>query len=130
MLTAGIVPPNPAELLSGPNLDRAVEYLREKYDYIIFDAAPVGLVADSLIASRIADSVAYVVRLGHTFKADAKFIESLIKEKKLENVSVVVNGENLNFKSYGYSTYGGRSRRYGNYGYAGYGYTHFDKNEK
>ena len=130
VLTAGIVPPNPAELLSGPNLDRAVEYLREKYDYIIFDAAPVGLVADSLIASRIADSVAYVVRLGHTFKADAKFIESLIKEKKLENVSVVVNGENLNFKSYGYSTYGGRSRRYGNYGYAGYGYTHFDKNEK
>lgn len=130
VLTAGIVPPNPAELLSGPNLDRAVEYLREKYDYIIFDAAPVGLVADSMIASRIADTVAYVVRLGHTYKADAKFIESLIKEKKLENVSVVVNGENLNFKSYGYSTYGGRSRRYGNYGYAGYGYTHFDKNEK
>lgn len=130
VLTAGIVPPNPAELLSGPNLDRAVEYLREKYDYIIFDAAPVGLVADSMIASRIADTVAYVVRLDHTYKADAKFIESLIKEKKLENVSVVVNGENLNFKSYGYSTYGGHSRRYGNYGYAGYGYTHFDKNEK
>ena len=130
ILTAGIVPPNPAELLSGSNLDRAVEYLREKYDYIIFDAAPVGLVADSLIASRIADTVAYVVRLDHTYKGDAKFIESLINEKKLENVSVVVNGEHVGGKSYGYSTYGGRHGRYGNYGYAGYGYTYFDQQNK
>ena len=130
ILTAGIVPPNPAELLSGSNLDRAVEYLRGKYDYIIFDAAPVGLVADSLIASRIADTVAYVLRLGHTFKGDAKFIESLINEKKLENVSIVVNGESFGGKSYGYSTYGGRRGRYGNYGYAGYGYTYFDQQNK
>ena len=130
VLTAGIVPPNPAELLSGSNLDRAVEYLREKYDYIIFDAAPVGLVTDALIASRIADTVAYVVRLDHSFKGDAKFIQSLVKEKKLENVSMVVNGEHVGGKSYGYSTYGGRHGRYGNYGYAGYGYTYFDQQNK
>ena len=126
LLPAGIVPPNPAELLSGNNLDRAVEYLRYKYDYIIFDAAPVGLVADSLIASRIADTVAYVVRLGHTYKADAKFIESLIEEKKLENVAIVVNGENLNQKTYGYGKYGSR---YSNYGRTGYGYTYSEHNK-
>ena len=126
LLPAGVVPPNPAELLSGSNLDRAVEYLRDKYDYIIFDAAPVGLVADSLIASRIADTVVYVVRLGQTFKGDAKFIDSLIKEKKLENVAIVANGENLNLKTYGYGRYG---RRYSNYGYSGYGYTYFDQNK-
>ena len=123
VLTAGVVPPNPAELLSGNNLDRAIEYLRGKYDYIIIDAAPVGLVADSLIASRVADIVAYVVRLGHTFKTDSVFIESLIQEGKLENVAVLVNGDDLNDKTYGY---GGRGRRYSNYGYSGYGYINSD----
>lgn len=124
LLPAGIVPPNPAELLSSSNLDKAVDYLRGKYDYIVFDAAPVGLVADSLITSRIADTVAYVVRLDYTHKADAKFIESLVAEKKLENVAIVVNGEKVNQNTYGYGRYG---RRYSNYGYSGYGYTKFDK---
>ena len=123
VLAAGVVPPNPAELLSSNNLDRAIEYLRGKYDYIIIDAAPVGLVADSLIASRVADIVAYVVRLGHTFKTDSVFIESLIQEGKLENVAVLVNGDDLNDKTYGY---GGRGRRYSNYGYSGYGYINSD----
>ena len=127
LLPAGIVPPNPAELLSSSNLDKAVAYLRGKYDYIVFDAAPVGLVADSLITSRIADTVAYVVRLDYTHKADAKFIESLVAEKKLENVAVVINGEELNQKTYGYGKYG---RRYSNYGYSGYGYANFDKKSK
>jgi capsular exopolysaccharide synthesis family protein len=127
VLTAGIVPPNPAELLSSNNLDRAIEYLRGKYDYIIIDAAPVGLVADSLIASRVADIVAYVVRLGHTFKTDSMFIESLIQEGKLENVAVLVNGDDLNDKAYGY---GARGRRYSNYGYSGYGYINSDNKKK
>ena len=114
LLPAGIVPPNPAELLSGSNLDRAIEYLREKYDYIILDAAPVGLVADSLIVNRVADIVAYVVRLGYTHKADAEFITSLVAEKKLENVAIVVNGDDLTKK-----TYGSRgSNRYSSYGYS------------
>jgi Mrp family chromosome partitioning ATPase len=90
----------------------------------VFDAAPVGLVADSLITSRIADTVAYVVRLDYTHKADAKFIESLVAEKKLENVAIVVNGEKVNQNTYGYGRYG---RRYSNYGYSGYGYAKFDK---
>lgn len=114
LLPAGIVPPNPAELLSGSNLDTAINYLREKYDYIILDAAPVGLVADSLIVSRVADTVAYVLRLKYTHKADAEFITSLIEDKKLENVTIVVNGEDIEGK-----TYGSRgSNRYSSYGYS------------
>ena len=122
LLPAGIVPPNPAELLSGTNLDRAVEYLKSKYDYIILDAAPVGLVADSMIVNRVADTVVYVTRLNYTHKADAEFIASLIADKKLENVSIVVNGESMNGKSYG-------SR--GSHRYSSYGYSYLDtKNKK
>lgn len=122
LLPAGIVPPNPAELLSGNNLDRAIEYLRDKYDYIILDAAPVGLVADSMIVNRVADSVVYVMRLNYTHKADAEFIASLVKDKKLHNVSIVVNGENLSTKSYGSRG----SHRYSNYGY----YSYVDNSKK
>ena len=101
LLPAGIVPPNPAELLASSNLDRAVEYLKEKYDYIIFDTAPAGLVADSLIVHRVADIVAYVVRLNYTHKADATYIKSLVAENKLGNVALVVNGDDLSRKTYG-----------------------------
>ena len=101
LLPAGVVPPNPAELLASSNLDRAVEYLKEKYDYIIFDTAPAGLVADSLIVHRVADIVAYVVRLNYTHKADAAYIKSLVAENKLGNVALVVNGDDLSRKTYG-----------------------------
>ena len=121
LLPAGIVPPNPAELLSGGNLDKAIEYLKNKYDYIILDAAPVGLVADSMIVNRVADSVVYVMRLRYTHKADADFIASLVKDKKLDNVSIVVNGENMSDKSYG-------SR--GSHRYSSYGYSYIEKSRK
>ena len=114
LLPAGIVPPNPAELLSSGNLDKAMEYLRTKYDYIILDAAPVGLVADSMIVSRVVDVVAYVTRLHYTHKADADFISSLVNDGKLSNVAIVVNGDDLKKKAYG--TRG--SNRYSSYGYS------------
>ena len=114
LLPAGIIPPNPAELLSSSNMDRAIEYLRGKYDYIIMDAAPVGLVSDSLIVNRVADLVAYVVRVGYSHKSDAAFITSLVNEKKLENVAVVVNGDDLTKKPFGSRG----SNRYSSYGYS------------
>lgn len=104
VLSAGIVPPNPTELISSVNFDRAIQYLRTKYDCIILDGPPVGLVADSMIINRVADVVAYVVRIGYTHKADADFIKSLINEKKLDNVSIVVNDDDM--KKGGYGAYG------------------------
>ena len=114
LLPAGIVPPNPAELLSSRNLDVAIDYLRTKYDYIILDAAPVGLVADSMIVNRVADLVAYVTRLHYTHKADAAFITSLVNEGKLHNVAIVVNADDLKNKPYGMRG----SNRYSSYGYS------------
>ncbi len=110
LLPAGIVPPNPAELLSKANLDIAINYLSKKFDYVIMDTAPVGLVSDSLILSRVADAVVYVSRVDYTEKAAFEFLNSVVKSGKLENVSVVVNGVDLN-----------KQRR--TYGYAGKGYS-------
>ena len=116
ILPAGIVPPNPAELLSRRNLDKAIEYLSEIYDSIIIDAAPIGLVTDTLIASRVTNAVIYVVRLNYSHREDISYINSLIAEGKLENLSIVINGEELKKNT---TVYGGS--RYSGYGY-GYGY--------
>ena len=104
LLPAGIVPPNPAELLAKSNLDVALNYLSKKFDYVIMDTAPVGLVSDSIILSRVADAVVYVSRVDYTEKSAFEFLNTLVADGKLENVSYVVNGDDINKRkrTYGY----------------------------
>ena len=90
--------------------------MSEIYDSIIIDAAPIGLVTDTLIASRVTNAVIYVVRLNYSHREDISYINSLIAEGKLENLSIVINGEELKKNT---TVYGGS--RYSGYGY-GYGY--------
>lgn len=122
ILPAGIIPPNPAELLSRKNLDKAIEYLKEVYDYIILDTAPVGLVADTLIISRVTDATVYICRADYTPKNDLKLANSLFKENKLKNMSIVLNGIDMTKRKYGYYYgYGYGDKRHGRYGYGQYG---------
>ena len=102
ILPAGVVPPNPAELLSKKNLDKAIEYLKEKYDYVILDTAPVGLVADTLIIARVADATVYICRADYTPKNDLNLVNSLYNEGKLKNMSIVLNGVDMSKRKYGY----------------------------
>ncbi|MBR3940838.1 MAG: tyrosine protein kinase, partial [Bacteroidaceae bacterium] len=120
VLPAGIVPPNPSELLARPNLDKAIEYLKDKFDYIVLDTAPVALVTDSMIISRVADAVVYVARYDYTHKADIKYLNSVVAEGKLSNVSLLLNAEDTKKKMYGYVSERRGSNRYVGYGY-GYG---------
>lgn len=125
LLPAGIVPPNPAELLSGSNLDVALNYLSKKFDYVIMDTAPVGLVTDSLILSRVADAVVYVSRIDYTDKSAFEFLNSLVKDEKLRNVSIVVNGEDVDKRKRGY----GYGNKYST-GYTSYEYYAPDEDGK
>lgn len=61
ILTAGPIPPNPAELLSSQAMEHLTEQLREEFDIIIFDAPPLLQVADSRITSKLTDGVVLVV---------------------------------------------------------------------
>lgn len=121
ILPAGVIPPNPAELLSRKNLDKAMDYLREVYDYIILDTAPVGLVADTLIISRVTDATVYICRADYTPKSNLELANSLSKEGKLRNLSIVLNGIDMAKKKYGYYYGYGRYGKYGRYGYGKYG---------
>jgi Mrp family chromosome partitioning ATPase len=93
-----------------------MDYLKEAYDYIILDTAPVGLVTDTLIISRVTDATVYICRADYTPKSNMELVNSLCKEGKLKNLSIVLNGIDMRKKKYGYY-YG-----YGKYGKKGYGY--------
>ena len=117
VITSGPIPPNPAELIASEKCDELFKELKERYDYIIIDTPPLGLVTDAFLLMRHTDVNLFIVRQGITNK---NIFGSIIKdlEDRGINVSIIINGIDTG-KSYGYS-YG--KYRYG-YGYAyGYGY--------
>lgn len=122
LLLAGPVPPNPTELLARENFGEIVKMLREQYDYVIFDTAPVGLVTDTLQIGQHADITVFVCRADYTPKSSFGLINTLTKEKKLPNPCVVINGIDMSQRKYGYYYGYGRYGRYGRYGYGRYGY--------
>lgn len=122
ILMAGPVPPNPGELVTRESLDQTMEQLKEHYDYILIDTAPVGLVTDTLALGRISNATVYVCRADFTQKASFGLINSLSMEKKLPNMSIVLNGVDLSKKKYGYYYGYGKYGKYGKYGnYGMYG---------
>lgn len=122
VMTSGPIPPNPAELLISNRLEKLFEYAKANYDYIIVDCAPVGLVTDSLIMARMADTTIYVTRANRTIKRHVDWINEINKSKKLPLVSIVFNGVDNQKSGYGYGGYG-----YG--GYGGYGYGNEEKHK-
>ena len=127
LLMAGPVPPNPAELIARNSLDTIIEILKDKYDYIMIDTAPVGLVTDTLQIARVTNVSVYMCRADYTPKASFAMINSLAKEEKLPNMAMVLNGVDMSKRKYsyyyGYGKYGryGRYGRYGGYSYGSYG---------
>jgi capsular exopolysaccharide synthesis family protein len=114
---SGAIPPNPGLLLDNGRLESFISEIEVEYDYLIFDAAPVVLVNDSLLITKYADLVVYLTKAGHTEKELLEVPKRLLKQNKVKNLAVLINGiGESSDKGYGYG-YG-----YGyNYGY-GYGY--------
>jgi len=134
VLTSGIIPPNPNELLMDSMLDELFAKLRDKYEYIIIDSSPVGIVSDAFLLKRISDVSLFVLRAGLTPKSAMSLANSIYHEDRLNNLNLVLNAFHRGsgrygygygyYRGYNYSYYGG----YG-YGYNGYGYGYTSKNE-
>ncbi|MFZ4726234.1 MAG: CpsD/CapB family tyrosine-protein kinase, partial [Paludibacter sp.] len=129
VITAGPVPPNPNELMAVPLLDELIADCREKYDYIILDTAPLGIVSDSFSLNRFADVSLYVVRADYTPKKNIEDATKLFLNKKVKNMYFVLNASDIHKVAFRYG-YGQKyGYGYGNkYGY-GYGYAE-DKGDK
>lgn len=126
ILPGGTIPPNPTELVARKTLDVAINTLKQNFDYVILDTAPIGMVTDTQLISRVADLSVYVCRANYTHKSDYALINDLKRENKLPNLCTLINGIDMNQRKngyyYGYGKYGkyGYGKKYG-YGY-GYGY--------
>lgn len=101
VVVAGPIPPNPSEMLASERVDNLFALLRERYDYIIIDSAPVGMVSDSFMLARVSDATIYVTRANYTTFADLRFAEEIHSDQRLRKMSLVVNGTQTR-KGYGY----------------------------
>ncbi len=121
LLMAGPIPPNPAELIARKSLEIIINLLKEKYDYIMIDTAPVGLVTDTLQIARVADASIYMCRADYTPKSSFNLINALANEKKFPNMAIVLNGIDMSKRKYSYYYGYGGYGKYGRYGKASYG---------
>lgn len=133
ILPGGPIPPNPTELVARESLSQAIDILKKHFDYIILDTAPIGMVTDTLLISRVANASIHVCRADYTHKADYTLINELSEQKKLPNLCTLINGLDMKKKKYGYYYgYGKYGKYYGygkKYGY-GYGYGTENVNKK
>lgn len=128
ILPAGPIPPNPNELLMSDNMSRLMTHLRNEFEYVIVDTAPVGMVSDTYLILRHSDLQLYVTRANYTSKNNLKQLHDAVAMGKFSSVYIVLNGVNITSNSYVYRRYG-EYGRYGRYGYGsgkskvyGYGY--------
>lgn len=126
VITAGPIPPNPAELLMSPRMEEMLKSLSENYDYILIDSPPVNVVGDALILGKLSGGISFVIREGHTNHNDiARALQAIefagVKVLGFIKVGCAPRESKYggNYKKY---KYGGKyGSRYGGYGY-GYGY--------
>ncbi|MFV8374692.1 GumC family protein [Flavobacterium sp. LB1P71] len=101
ILPAGVIPPNPAELLMSKKVEVFFKDLKAQYDYIIVDTAPVSLVTDTLLIAKNADCFIYVARANFLEKRMLSIPNTLYKEQKLPNMCMLLNDTDST-KGYGY----------------------------
>lgn len=102
---AGNLPSNPAESLMSPRVKLLIEELREKFDHILIDTSPIGMVADAFNLAPYTDSTLYVVRYNYSYKAQLNVIADIYENNKLSQPMIVLNDakkKNGHSYSYGY----------------------------
>jgi len=113
-ITCGPVPPNGSELILRAKIVDLWEYLEQRFDYIILDTPPITLITDALILMQAVDTKLFVLNTRNTKKSSVDYIERLVEENALKDVSLILNEEVATRLSY----------YYGRYGYGGYGYNY------
>ncbi len=120
-ITAGPVPPNPSELILTPRMDEMINYLKSKYDFVIVDNPPVGIVTDGMKSILMSDYPIYIFKANYSKRMFIQNVNRLINESHISKLSVVLNAVDKEYSSYGYDKGYSYGYYYGGYG-SGYGY--------
>lgn len=105
IMPAGPIPPNPAEILSKPAMKELIDQARLQFDYIILDNAPVALVTDGIITSRLSDLNIFILRFGISNKHQLELINQLASTKKVNDIGIIVNDIKVGSLGNGYYKY-------------------------
>ncbi len=103
IIPAGPIPPNPSELTALPRTGELFEKLRSRFDFIIVDSSPIGIVSDTYYLASMADVSLLVVRHGRSMKDLFIKTVSEIDNSQLKGVSILINDVKSTIKHYGYS---------------------------
>lgn len=107
IVPSGAIPPNPAELITLPRVQELLQSLKDEFDYIVLDTAPIGLVTDAQLLNRYADVSLYVVREGYTHRQQVQTSNELYLSGKMNRMSIVLNDvKSTRSNRYGYGVYG------------------------
>ena len=129
IIPAGTIPPNPGELVRSDKLAEVMQILRERYDFIIVDSSPVGMVPDALSLIEKTDLTLFVIRCMETNKNFAQQTLQALSLNHKDKIHLVLSDIQVG-KSSGYGS--GYGYGYGGYGYGGYGYGYggYGKNKR
>lgn len=129
ILPGGTVPPNAGELIRSEKLIEMIKILKERYDYIIIDTSPIGVVADAYALALMADINLFVVRNNKTNKGYFKRLTEQLKNDNISRMYTIIN--DISVEENTYSKYYSRKYTYG-YGYGSgyYGYTSYTSKKR
>lgn len=112
IINSGDIPPNPVELLMSKRVDKIFEEIKQRYEYIIVDTSPVGMVTDTIQISKYADLTIYVIKANFLDKRMLHIPKKMHKEKKLHNMAFLINGSDHSRDGYGYGYgYGKKNKK-------------------
>ena len=103
LISSGPIPPNPVELIEGNKMKTLINQLKERFDYILIDTAPIGIVSDAKSLSRFVDCTLFVVRYNFTLKTKLASVAENVKDGFFQKTGIIFNGiEENSFQPYYY----------------------------
>jgi capsular exopolysaccharide synthesis family protein len=126
VILSGPLPPNPSEIIVSKVLTDVLEFCKARYDFVIIDTPPVGLITDAIVLMKEANVTLFVINTKFTYRNSLNTAHELVAMNKLTNFGFILNGvkrrkSRYYYNKYGYRSYGGYGM-YGQYGgYGGYG---------
>ena len=102
LIPSGPIPPNPSELLNSEKMANFIEDLKKKYDYILIDTPPIGIVTDGVIAMKFSDINLYIVRHNYTKKKMLNALNEIDDKQKIRNVNIIINDFHASKGTYSY----------------------------
>jgi tyrosine-protein kinase Etk/Wzc len=101
LLTTGILPPNPSELIHEPFMANIIANLRAEFDYVVIDSPPLPAVSDGMVLGELADLILSVVMVGHTSRHACALHNELLGRLGRRH-GIIINGTTNDAYAYGY----------------------------